>query len=87
MPPLRTLRSSILLARGRRQEPHNLPPQLASFVGRERELAQCRQLLQESRCSPLTGFGGAGKTRLAQRIAEDVLDRYPAAFGGWSSLR
>jgi non-specific serine/threonine protein kinase len=61
--------------------PHNLPPQLASFIGRERELAQCRQLLQESRLLTLTGFGGAGKTRLAHRLAEDVLDRFPG--GVW----
>ena len=61
--------------------PNNLPPQLASFVGRERELAHCRQLLQESRLLTLTGFGGAGKTRLAHRLAEDLLDRFPA--GVW----
>jgi non-specific serine/threonine protein kinase len=61
--------------------PHNLPPQLASFVGRERELAQCRKLLQESRLLTLTGFGGAGKTRLAHRLAEDLLDQFPG--GVW----
>ncbi|MEO8755248.1 MAG: hypothetical protein ABI624_21510, partial [Casimicrobiaceae bacterium] len=61
--------------------PHNLPPQLASFVGRERELAACRQVLAEARLLTLTGFGGAGKSRLALRLAEELLDRYPG--GVW----
>ncbi len=60
--------------------PHNLPPQLASFVGRERELAACRKLLTEARLVTLTGFGGAGKSRLAHRLAEASLDRYPGGI-------
>ena len=75
---LALLDSSLVMAPS---TPHNLPAQLASFVGRERELAQCRQLLQEARLLTLTGFGGAGKTRLAHRLAEDLLDRFPG--GVW----
>jgi predicted ATPase/class 3 adenylate cyclase/DNA-binding CsgD family transcriptional regulator len=47
----------------------NLPVQLTSFVGRDAELAQVRELLVENRLLTLTGAGGAGKTRLAVQIA------------------
>jgi predicted ATPase/DNA-binding SARP family transcriptional activator len=48
---------------------HNLPAEVTSFVGRDRELAQVHRLLQRSRLVTLTGPGGAGKTRLAQAAA------------------
>jgi non-specific serine/threonine protein kinase len=57
--------------------PNNLPAALTSFVGRERQLAELRRLLHKSRLITLTGPGGAGKTRLALRLAADVLDRHP----------
>ena len=57
--------------------PNNLPAQLSSFVGRERQLAELRRLLRKSRLITLTGPGGAGKTRLALRLAGDVMDRHP----------
>ena len=43
----------------------NLPLQLTSFIGRERELAEVSQLIFQSRLATLTGAGGCGKTRLA----------------------
>ena len=46
-----------------------LPVQLTSFVGRQAELSQVRELLTQSRLLTLTGAGGAGKTRLAIQIA------------------
>jgi predicted ATPase/DNA-binding CsgD family transcriptional regulator len=46
-----------------------LPGELSSFVGRRRELTEVRQRLAESRLVTLTGAGGAGKTRLALRVA------------------
>ncbi len=46
-----------------------LPAQLTSFVGRDAELAQVRELLSENRLLTLTGAGGAGKTRLAIEVA------------------
>src|SRR5262245_36308176 len=45
--------------------PHNLPMQLTSFIGRERELEEVKQLLWHTHLLTLTGIGGTGKTRLA----------------------
>ena len=45
--------------------PNNLPEQLTSFVGRERELAALGVALAATRLLTLTGAGGCGKTRLA----------------------
>ncbi len=47
----------------------NLPMQLTSFVGREKELVDVARLLLDSRLVTLTGAGGAGKTRLAIEVA------------------
>jgi len=55
---------------------HNLPLQLSSFIGRERELAEVRQLLGTSRLVTLTGAGGSGKTRLALEAATGLLDDF-----------
>ncbi|MDP8956478.1 MAG: tetratricopeptide repeat protein [Actinomycetota bacterium] len=59
----------------------NLPSQLTSFVGRQRELDQCRQLLGETRLLTLTGPGGTGKTRLAVQIADTTRDEF--SDGAW----
>jgi non-specific serine/threonine protein kinase len=53
-----------------------LPAQLTSFIGREREIAEVKQLLASSRLVTLTGAGGCGKTRLALRVASDLRDTY-----------
>ncbi|MEP7040425.1 MAG: adenylate/guanylate cyclase domain-containing protein [Chloroflexota bacterium] len=57
--------------------PNNLPTQLTSFLGRQREIAEASQLLTEGRLLTLTGPGGTGKTRLALQIAADATDRFP----------
>ncbi len=51
----------------------NLPAPLTSFVGREREKAEVKQLLSSARLITLTGTGGAGKTRLALEVAREML--------------
>ena len=55
----------------------NLPQQLTTFFGRERELAQATRLLRSTRLLTLTGPGGTGKTRLAIRIAQEVAGDFP----------
>ncbi|MGQ0600695.1 MAG: LuxR C-terminal-related transcriptional regulator [Anaerolineales bacterium] len=54
----------------------NLPVQLTSFIGRERELTEVERLLSTSRLVTLAGAGGCGKTRLALQVAEAVSNRY-----------
>jgi predicted ATPase/class 3 adenylate cyclase len=56
--------------------PHNLPQQLTSFIGREREMAEVKRLLGENRLLTLTGAGGTGKSRLALQAAADLMDEY-----------
>jgi non-specific serine/threonine protein kinase len=50
------------------QEKHNLPVQLTSFIGREKEIEEIKRLLDEHRLVTLTGAGGCGKTRLAIQV-------------------
>ena len=52
--------------------PRNLPLDLTSFVGREREVPAVKRLLATSRLVTLTGPGGVGKTRLALRTAGEI---------------
>ena len=66
-PPLRSLDA----------RPNNLPTQLTSFVGRERELAEAGALLQSNRLVTLTGPGGTGKTRLSLQVAANAAERFP----------
>lgn len=70
-PPLRTL--NVL--------PNNLPRQLTSFVGRTKELAEVKSLLERTALLTLTGSGGAGKTRLALQAAADLVESF--ADGVW----
>ncbi|MEU8774836.1 NB-ARC domain-containing protein [Streptomyces sp. NPDC048606] len=57
--------------------PGNLPPETASFVGRDGELARLASLLRDRRLVTLTGVGGVGKSRLALRAAADRLQARP----------
>ena len=54
--------------------PNNLPAQLSRFIGRDRELAEVRALVESSRLVTLTGAGGCGKTRLSLQVAAGLLD-------------
>jgi predicted ATPase/class 3 adenylate cyclase len=67
-PPLATLDN----------RPTNLPAQPNAFIGRERELAETRALLEREdvRLLTLIGPGGTGKTRLALQLAADVLEQF-----------
>lgn len=53
--------------------PNNLPVQLTSFIGREKEIAEIKKLLDSARLITLTGSGGTGKTRLSQEVGAQKL--------------
>jgi predicted ATPase/class 3 adenylate cyclase len=57
--------------------PNNLPQQVTSFIGRERELSEIAKSLSNTRLLTLLGVGGIGKTRLSLQAAADVIDGYP----------
>ncbi len=60
---------------------HNLPIQLTSFIGREKEIEQIAQSIREHRLVTLTGSGGTGKTRLSLQVAADLTEQF--ADGVW----
>jgi predicted ATPase/class 3 adenylate cyclase len=57
--------------------PNNLPVQLTSFIGREKEMNEVKRLLGTTHLLTLTGTGGTGKTRLSMQVAADLLDQFP----------
>jgi predicted ATPase len=59
----------------------NLPLQVSSFIGRERELERTAAALGQARLVTLTGPGGVGKTRLALQVATQVAPRF--GEGSW----
>ena len=67
-PPLRSLDNPGL--------PNNLPLQVTSFIGREKQVEEVKALLTNTRLLTLTGAGGGGKTRLSLQAAADLLDQY-----------
>ena len=66
-----------------------LPRSPTSFIGRESELAQARDLLAGTRLLTLTGPGGCGKTRLAIELASRTPEDFPdgAHFVSLASVR
>jgi predicted ATPase/DNA-binding SARP family transcriptional activator len=58
------------------EPPNNLPGQLATFIGREWELAEIRELSRRARLVTLVGVGGAGKSRLALETARNSLEEF-----------
>lgn len=70
-PPLKTLDAL----------PNNLPIQLTSFIGREKEIHEIETLFARARLLTLTGPGGAGKTRLSLQLAANIIDTF--ANGAW----
>lgn len=65
-PPLRSLDAI----------PNNLPEQLTEFIGRERELAESKSLLGDTRLLTILAPGGTGKTRLAIQAAADLSNEF-----------
>lgn len=65
-PPIKSLDAS----------PDHLPVQLTSFIGREKELDEVKQLLSQDRLLTLTGPGGSGKTRLALQAAAEMSEHF-----------
>jgi predicted ATPase/DNA-binding CsgD family transcriptional regulator len=67
---------------------HNLPAEPNDFIGRERDVAELRQLLAATRAVSLCGPGGIGKTRLALRVAASLVDDCPDGvwFAGLGEL-
>ncbi len=62
-----------------RSIPNNLPSHLTPFIGRRTERAEIRQLLEQSdaRLITIIGLGGIGKSRLALKVAEEVMALFP----------
>ena len=71
------LRQNFPALRSLEATPNNLPQQVTSFIGRERELAEVKKLLSNTRLLTLLGVGGIGKTRLSLQVAADAMDDYP----------
>lgn len=67
--PLRSLNNPNL--------PNNLPQQVTSFVGREKEMADLKRLIPTTRLLTLMASGGTGKSRLSLQVAADLLDDFP----------
>jgi hypothetical protein len=63
--------------------PNNLPLEMTSFIGREREKGQIIQYLVDTEADPerrrlvtLIGPGGTGKTRLSIKVARDLREAF-----------
>jgi predicted ATPase/class 3 adenylate cyclase len=65
-PPLQSLK----------EIPNNLPTQLTTFIGREKEVEQIKKRLEKNRLVTLTGSGGVGKTRLSLQVAAKLLEQF-----------
>jgi predicted ATPase len=74
-----SVRGRLVALPGRHRDaspPNNLPLELSSFVGREKELLEVERLLDDTRLLTLTGPGGCGKTRLALAAAGELLEGF-----------
>lgn len=65
-PPLKTIDTFL----------NNLPTQLTTFIGREKEIAEVKQELEFHRLVTLTGSGGAGKTRLSLQVGAQCVEQF-----------
>ena len=60
----------------KRPPDNNLPLELSSFIGREKEVAEGKTMLTDRRFLTLCGPGGCGKTRLALAVAQDLVEEF-----------
>ena len=69
---------SYIMQNEKREEPlkTNLPIQLTSFIGREKEVEEIVRLMLQNRLVTLTGPGGVGKTRLAIQSSKGMLREF-----------
>jgi predicted ATPase/DNA-binding SARP family transcriptional activator/tetratricopeptide (TPR) repeat protein len=56
---------------------NNLPHRLTTFIGRQQEQTEIRQLIAKNRLVTLVGAGGVGKSRLALQVGEKSLSNFP----------
>src|SRR3954451_5760373 len=66
-PPLRSIDAHLT----------NLPYELSSFIGREREQDEIAERMHESRLVSIVGVGGVGKTRHPLQVGAAVLPAHP----------
>ncbi len=57
--------------------PNNLPSELTSFVGREKEVEEVVKLLKGNFLVNINGKSGMGKSRLALQVAAECAHRHP----------
>ncbi len=68
------LTSEFPILRSLESFPNNLPLQMTSFLGRDREVSEITELLGTHRLVTLVGSGGIGKTRTSLQVAANLLD-------------
>ncbi|HKY54529.1 MAG TPA: BTAD domain-containing putative transcriptional regulator, partial [Anaerolineales bacterium] len=56
---------------------HNLPSQLSTFIGREKEQDEIINLVAKHHLVTLAGVGGIGKTRLSLQVGQSLINTYP----------
>lgn len=71
--------SSTISTRPKTPKLHNFPVPATPFVGRTQEVSEIIKLINdpEQRLITLVGVGGMGKTRIAQAVAESVVQQFP----------
>ena len=68
---------TLLESRSQREFQGNLGAPITTFVGREKELDELRQLVRKERLITLNGIGGVGKSRLAIELGASVGEHFP----------
>ena len=70
------LRQDFPALRSLESTPNNLPQQVTSFIGREREAEELTHLCENARLVTVVGTGGLGKTRLSLQVAANMIDDF-----------